>query len=52
MRAMRIFTEKRPEGSALKLVEDYTGYWDDATMKAGYGDHRTYHSSLNCHDAG
>ena len=24
------------EGSALKLVEDYTGYWDDATMKAGY----------------
>ena len=24
------------EGSALKLVEDYTGYWDDETMKAGY----------------
>lgn len=24
------------EGSALKLVEDYTGYWDDPAMKAGY----------------
>ena len=28
--------EELAEGSTLKLVEDYTGYWDDETMKMGY----------------